>query len=57
MYLCKESNQLVGAANFLAWKKRKDINIIENEFMVQIKVSITHAPKENTQAHARFMKG
>ena len=53
----KESNKLVGAVNFLAWKKRTDLNLIENEVMDHIKGSITHTPKEDTQAHARFMKG
>jgi len=54
---CKESNKLVGAANFLAWKKRTNLNLIENEVMDHIKGSITQPPKEDTQAHARFMKG
>jgi len=57
MYFCKESNELVGTANFLAWKKRTDLNLIENEVMDPIKGSITQPPKEYTQAHARFMKG
>jgi len=31
MSFCKESNKLVGVSNFLAWKKRTDLNRIENE--------------------------
>jgi len=54
---CKERNNLVGATNFLAWKKRIDLNLIENEVMVHIKGSITQPPKEDTQAHAKYMKG
>ena len=57
MYFYKESNKLVGAVNFLAWKKRTDLNLIENEVMDHIKGSITQPPKEDTQAHAIFMKG
>jgi len=57
MYFCKESNKLVGAANYLAWKKRTDLNLFENEVMDHIRGSITQPPKEDTQAHARFMKG
>ena len=54
---CKESNKLVGVSNFLAWKKRKDLNLIENEVMDYIKGSTTRPSKEDTQAHAKYMKG
>jgi len=57
MYFSKESNKLVGDSNFLAWKKITDLNLIENEVMHHIKGSITHPTKEDTQEHARFMKG
>lgn len=53
----KESNKLVGAPNSIAWKKRTDLNLIENEVMDHIKGSITQPPKEDNQAYARFMKG
>jgi len=57
MSFCKESNKLVGASNFLAWKKRTNLNLIENEVMDHIKGSITQPPKKDTQALAKFMKG
>lgn len=41
MSFYNESNKLVGSANFLAWKKRTDLNLIENEVMDHIKGSIT----------------
>ena len=53
----KESSKLVGPSNFLAWKKRTNLNLIENEVMDHIKELITQPPKEDTQAHDRFMKG
>ena len=45
MSFCKENNKLVGASNFLAWKKRTDLNLIENEVMEHVKGSITKPPK------------
>jgi len=57
MSFCKKSNKLVEASNFLAWKKRTNLNLIENEVMDHIKGSITKPPKEDTQALAKFMKG
>lgn len=57
MSFCKESKKLIGALNFLAWKKRTDLNLIENEVMDHIKGSITQPPKEDAQALARYMKG
>ena len=57
MYFCKESNKLVGVSNFLAWKKMTDLNLIENEVMDYIKGSTTRPSKEDTQAHAKYMKG
>lgn len=57
MSFCKESNKLVGTANYLAWNKRTILNLIENEVMDHIKGSIMQPPKDDTQAHARFMKG
>lgn len=53
----EESNKLVGASNFLAWKKRTNLNLIEDEVMEHVKGSITKPPKEEAQAHAKFMKG
>ena len=50
---CKESNKLVGSSNFLAWKKRTDLILVENEV---VKGSITKPPKEEAQALAKYMK-
>lgn len=55
-YFCKERNKLVGASNYIAWKKRENLNIIENEVMDQIKGSITKPSKEYAQALAKFVK-
>ena len=57
MSFCKENNKLVGVSNFLAWKKRTNLNLSENEVMDYIKGSRTRPSKEDTQAHAKFMKG
>jgi len=57
MSFCKESNKLVGAANFLAWKKMTNLNLIENEVMDHIKGLINQPLKEDNRAHARSMKG
>jgi len=56
MYFCKESNKLVGAVNFITWKKRIDLNLIKNEVMDHIKGSLMQPPKYNTQAHAYTRK-
>ena len=53
----KESNKLVGASIFLAWKKRTNLKLIENEVMEHVKDSIIKPPKEYDQALARYMKG
>ena len=57
MSFFKESNKLVGALNYLAWKKRTDLNIIENEIMDHVKGSITKLGEEDAQALAQYMKG
>ena len=56
MSFCKESNNLVRSTNFLALKKRIDLILIENE-VDHVKGSIIKSPKEDAQAHARYMKG
>jgi len=48
---------LVGASNYLAWKKRTHMNLIENEVIDHVKGSITKPLKEYAQALANFMKG
>ena len=57
MSFCKESNKLVGASNYLAWKKRTYLNLIKNEVMEHVKGSITKPREEDAQALAKFMKG
>ena len=57
MPFCKESNKLVGSSNFSAWKKRTDLNLIEDEVMDHIEGSNVSPPKEDTSAHAKYMKG
>ena len=57
MSFCKENNKSVGASNFLACKKRIDLNLIENEVMDHVKGLTTKPLKEDAQALARFMKG
>ena len=57
MPFCKESNKLVGSSNFNAWKKRTDLNLIEDEVMDYIEGSTIQPSKEDTSAHAKYMKG
>lgn len=56
MSFCKESNKLVGTANFLAWKKRTDLLLKENELLDYIKESVIIPTKEQTQALEKFNK-
>ena len=53
----KDVNKLVWASNYLAWKKRTDLNLIENEIMENVKGSITKPREEDAQALAKNMKG
>ena len=57
MSFCKESSKLVRAPNYLAWKKRTDLNLIENEVMVHVKGSITKPRKADAQYIAEYMIG
>ena len=50
MSFCKESNKLVGTNNFLAWKKRTDLLLKENELLEHTKGNITIPTKEQTQS-------
>ena len=54
---CKESNKLVASSNFLAWKKRTDLILIENEVIDHVKGFIVELPKEEAQARTKYMKG
>ena len=56
MCFCKESNNLVGTNNFLAWKKRTDLLLKENELLEHIKGNITIPAKEQTHALAKYNK-
>lgn len=56
MSFCKESNKLVGTNNFLAWKKRTDLLLKENELLEHIKGNITIPAKGQTQALAKYNK-
>jgi len=55
MSFCKESKKLVGINNFLAWKKRTDLLLKENELLA-IKGNITILAKEQTQALTKYNK-
>ena len=48
---CKESNKLVGSTNLSAWKKRTDLNLIENEVMDYIERSTIQPSKEDAPVH------
>ena len=47
----KKATNCLGLQNFIAWKKRTYLNLIENEVMDYIKGSVTKPSKEDTQAH------
>ena len=57
MPYCKESNKLAWSSNFSAWKKRMDLNLIEDEFMGYIEGSIIQPSKEYAPSHVKYMKG
>ena len=50
MIYCKESNKLVGSSNFSACKKRKNLNLIEDEVIDYIEGSTIQPPKEDAPA-------
>ena len=53
MSYCKESNKLVGSSNFSAWKKRTDLNLIEDKLMDYIEGSTIQPPKEDAPAQPK----
>ena len=57
MTYCKESNKLVGSSKFSAWKKRTDLNLIEDKVMDYIKGPTVQPSKEDSLAHAKYLKG
>jgi len=56
MSFCKESKKLVGTNNFLAWKKRIDLLLKENELLEHIKGKVTIPAKEQNQALDKYSK-
>jgi hypothetical protein len=56
MYFCKQSNKLVVTNNFLAWKKRTNLRLKDNELLKHVKGNITIPAKEQTQALAKYNK-
>ena len=57
MLYFKESKKLVGSSNFSAWKKRTNLNLIEDEVMDYVEGSKIQPSKEDALAHAKYMKG
>lgn len=53
----KESNKLVRLSNSLAWNKRIDLILIENEVIEYVKGSISKPSQEKDQALSKYMKG
>lgn len=47
---------MVGIANFLAWKKRIDLLLKENEILDYVKGSVIVPTKEQTQALTKYNK-
>ena len=56
MSFCKESNKLVSTNNFLAWKKRTNLLLKENELLEHAKGNITIPAKKQTHALAKHNK-
>ena len=56
MSFFQESNKLVVTNNFLAWRKRTDLLLKENELLEQVKGNINIPAKEQTQALAKYNK-
>ena len=57
MTYCIERNKMVGSSNFSAWKKRIDLNLIEDEVMDYIEGSKIQPPKSDAPTHSKYMKG
>ena len=53
----KESNKLIAESNYLAWKKRIDLILTEQELMEYVTGEITKPSKDKTQELARYKKG
>ena len=48
---------MVGTSNFLAWKKKIDLILMEDEIIEYVKGSITKPYQEQAQALSKYMKG
>ena len=46
---------MVGSSNFLAWKKRIDLILIENEVVEYVKGSISKPSQEQAQALSKSL--
>ena len=54
---CKENNKLIGASNYLAWKKIIDLILKEQEVMKYVLGEITKLGKDKSQELAKYKKG
>lgn len=56
-YFYKEIIKLIGASNYLVWKKRFDLILIEQEVMEYVTGEIDEPEKYKTQELERYKKG
>jgi len=54
---CKERNKLARSTNFLAWKKRIDLALTENEVKEYVFGEVVEPSKEKTQELEKYKKG
>jgi len=54
---CKEHNKLVGASNYLAWKKIIDLILTEQDVMQYVAGEIIEPSKDKAQELAKYKKG
>lgn len=54
---CKERNNLIGASNFLAWKKTIGLTLTKHEVMQYVTSEITEIIKDKAQDLAKCKKG
>lgn len=53
----KERNKIIGASNYLAWKKRIDLILIEQDIMGYVTREVTEPEKDKTQELEKYKKG
>lgn len=56
-FFCKEGNKLVGSTKILAWKKRFDLILMENEDMEYVLDEVTQPDKEKNKELEIYNKG